>query len=370
MSEKKMVTRNAVISVGIICIILVACLVGAFAYYVPMVNDKNSKISSLNSQIAGLRDQIQLDNYAINSLEGQVAELENQLASNNSLIASDNATIANLQNQIAELTNNLDSLQFQYEQLNQTYTSSFLFNSSDGMPSPSNSWQPQIFITYPAGFQEYANAILKICDTALTDYCYVFGMYDGVYVALPPVIYVFISTNASSITLVHTAEDYRIYLYVRSIKDMANTTYIHWIYGFIYELGAITFSIDNDYFGDGWINYADRFRILPDVYSQLGDDAWPQPYNYSQVEGIPRFLNQINNSSLTTYGSSLAASKVCYVIDQEYGPLIFAKAMENCHPTLSGFYNYPTYNFNEFKNALISLTNDTSLLQLFSENGF
>jgi hypothetical protein len=62
MSEKKMVRRSVAIGLGIICIVVVAGLAGAFAYY---VNDKNNTISSLNTQIyqlysnvTKLRDQV------------------------------------------------------------------------------------------------------------------------------------------------------------------------------------------------------------------------------------------------------------------------------------------------------------------------
>jgi predicted PurR-regulated permease PerM len=49
---KKLVSRNVAIALGIICIILVVGVVGAFAYYMPMINDKNNTISSLNTQIS------------------------------------------------------------------------------------------------------------------------------------------------------------------------------------------------------------------------------------------------------------------------------------------------------------------------------
>jgi hypothetical protein len=206
----------------------------------------------------------------------------------------------------------------------------------------------------------------------MSDYCEVFNMYNGDILNGPPVIYIFINSSALSVSLENTAADYRIYLYVRSIDDMAppNITGIHWVYGFIHELGEITFATDNGEFDEGWAHYSASFRILPEVYSQLGDDAWPQPYNYSQTEGVTRFLNEIDNSSLTLPDTMYAAAKILYVIDQEYGPLIFKEAMEMCHLTLEGFYNYPVYSLNEFKSALVSLTNDTSLWQPFNENGF
>jgi hypothetical protein len=387
MSEKERVRRSAAIAIGIICIILVACLVGAFAYYMPLINDKNNTISSSNSQITALQNQILSDNFTINSLNSQIADLENQLTSDNSTIASDNATIAHLEsqvttlqnqiasfeNQITELSNNASSLEFQYEQLNQTYTSSFLFNSSVWPPSPGNTQKPQIFITYPAGFKEYANAILKICATALEDYTMIFNMPNNNYLDLPLTIHIFIYTNASSVSLGTTPPDYRIYLYVKSIEDMqppSNVTGYHNVYGFIHELGHIMFSTDNSEFNEGWAFYAAAFRIVPEVYSQLGDDAWPQPYNYSQTEGSAMFLNDMNNSNLTTPSSAYAAAKILYMIDQKHGPLIFKEAMDMCHPSSSGFYNYPIYGLTEFKSALVSLTNDTSLSQLFQENGF
>jgi len=49
---KKMVSRNVVIALGIICIILVASLAGAAAYYTSVVNGKDNKISSLESQLS------------------------------------------------------------------------------------------------------------------------------------------------------------------------------------------------------------------------------------------------------------------------------------------------------------------------------
>lgn len=149
-----------------------------------------------------------------------------------------------------------------------------------------------------------------------------------------------------------------------------NITGIHWVYGFIAELGHIMFLTDNNEFDEGWAYYAASIRILPEVYSQLGDNAWPQPYNYSQTEGSTRFLNAISNSNLNTPSSILAAAKILYMIDQKYGPFIFKEAMDMCHPSPRGFYNYPIYGLAEFKSALVSLTNDTSLSQLFEENGF
>lgn len=58
MSEKKVVKRSIAITLGIICIILVVGLVGAIAFYMPVINEKNSTISSLNSQITDANKEI------------------------------------------------------------------------------------------------------------------------------------------------------------------------------------------------------------------------------------------------------------------------------------------------------------------------
>jgi hypothetical protein len=54
MSEKKMVRdRSIAITLGIMCIVLVVVgSVGALIYVMPMINDKNNTISSLNAQIS------------------------------------------------------------------------------------------------------------------------------------------------------------------------------------------------------------------------------------------------------------------------------------------------------------------------------
>jgi hypothetical protein len=99
--ERKVVGKSIVIVLGIACMILVASLVGAFAYYVPMVNSKNSTISSLNSQIANLQNQTASDNLTMVDLQNQIDSLQSQIAQLQENASSQNATIANLQNQLA-----------------------------------------------------------------------------------------------------------------------------------------------------------------------------------------------------------------------------------------------------------------------------
>lgn len=50
MSEKKVVSRNVAIALGIIVIIVLVGLVGAISSYTSIINDKDSQIQTLANQ--------------------------------------------------------------------------------------------------------------------------------------------------------------------------------------------------------------------------------------------------------------------------------------------------------------------------------
>jgi len=58
MSEKKMVRRSVAITLGIVCIILIAGLGGLTAHYTSIVGERDNSVSSLKSQISDLEDQV------------------------------------------------------------------------------------------------------------------------------------------------------------------------------------------------------------------------------------------------------------------------------------------------------------------------
>jgi hypothetical protein len=88
-----MVRRSVAIALGIVCIILVVVsLVGAFAYYTPIIDGKDNTISSLNSQIASLNTQVSDQNYTISSLNTQLAILQNE-TKNIHIQGAENSTI-------------------------------------------------------------------------------------------------------------------------------------------------------------------------------------------------------------------------------------------------------------------------------------
>jgi hypothetical protein len=73
-SEKKVVRRSVAIGLGIICVVVVSSLVGAFAYYhyTPIMNDNDNTIFSLKTEISQL-------NLTISSLSANLTYLQDQL---------------------------------------------------------------------------------------------------------------------------------------------------------------------------------------------------------------------------------------------------------------------------------------------------
>jgi hypothetical protein len=101
MSEKKMVRRSVAVALGTICIILAVSLVGAFAYYTPIINDKNSMITNLQNQ------NEQLQTY-LNGSNTLLSQTQTWLVDNVTYYTIQNANlqtqIANLQNQLSHFT--------------------------------------------------------------------------------------------------------------------------------------------------------------------------------------------------------------------------------------------------------------------------
>ena len=86
-SQKKIFGRTMVIALGMICIVLVAGLVGAIAVYMPMVNSLESQIAEKDNTILSLTSQVL-------SLTSQVSSLQDSLnQSNTSIVALQQAIL-------------------------------------------------------------------------------------------------------------------------------------------------------------------------------------------------------------------------------------------------------------------------------------
>jgi DNA-binding transcriptional ArsR family regulator len=101
--ENRFAHRAVAIALGITCIVLAATLVGAFAYYVPLTNDKSNTISSMNTLIS------QLTTNATN-LENQLDALNHDLTNLQNQLAIDNSTIISLLSNFTKLQKELNSI--------------------------------------------------------------------------------------------------------------------------------------------------------------------------------------------------------------------------------------------------------------------
>lgn len=89
MGEKRVVVRDIHIALTVLCIILVAALVGTIVNHTRIINDKNGLISSKDSQIQGLTVQLDSLNRTLSDKDSQIQELTDEL---NSLSGRLNAT--------------------------------------------------------------------------------------------------------------------------------------------------------------------------------------------------------------------------------------------------------------------------------------
>lgn len=78
--EKKVVSINVAIALGIVCIILAVGLVGAIVFYSSAIKDKDSAIATKDSQIASLISQITTKNNTISSLNSQIYSLNSRVS--------------------------------------------------------------------------------------------------------------------------------------------------------------------------------------------------------------------------------------------------------------------------------------------------
>ena len=92
MSQKKMVSRNVAIALGVVCILLIAGLGGAMAYYTMTINDKDNQINSANNTINQFNATIADQNNTIFSLNTQLAIFQNQIR-NIHVTGTENSTV-------------------------------------------------------------------------------------------------------------------------------------------------------------------------------------------------------------------------------------------------------------------------------------
>jgi hypothetical protein len=162
--SKKMVRRSVAVALGIICILLIAGLGGAMAYYIMTINDKdnqinpaNNTINQLNATIADQRNTIASLNANITNLTNEENQLQAWLAGNETLL---NQTQTWLSGNITGHETQISSLNAQITQL-QTW----LFGN---------------ITAYQNEVNQYNNEV-TLYNTYVADHHYTDENYENVY---------------------------------------------------------------------------------------------------------------------------------------------------------------------------------------------
>lgn len=90
--EPKVVRRSMALALGTACIILIAGLGGAMAYYTVTINNKDNEVNSQKATISQLNATIKDQNNTINQLNSNVTNLQSQVTFQDEMNAFLNTT--------------------------------------------------------------------------------------------------------------------------------------------------------------------------------------------------------------------------------------------------------------------------------------
>jgi hypothetical protein len=133
------------------------------------------------------------------------------------------------------------------------------------------------------------------------------------------------------------------------------------IYGICHEIGHLVFPIDDLYYFEAWADYAAAYRIIPYVWERLGENAWPQPYDYLVNDGPADILQRVEDGASRTdlLGDHYRAVAVLIAVDDTYGPQVIGQAILRIEKTVK--------KLSDFVDALIGVTGDQRARELFAD---
>ena len=181
--QKKVVSRNTAIALGIICVILAVVVVGTFTAY-----------SILNSQIEDKE-------YQISSLNSQIADKDSQIADKNNTIISLNSQIQNLTSQKNQLQDVVDLAEsttwISSQTVNQTVNSTIYWNFS-----ASYAGYVAVIVESSTSTNTYVRLIYSSHDVNYDNQISVGTNGTAVFPVLPTSIEIRVGTNPSVVTTI------------------------------------------------------------------------------------------------------------------------------------------------------------------------
>ncbi len=211
---------------------------------------------------------------------------------------------------------------------------------------------------------EYAKALLAIAIEARRVYAEDFG-FD-----MPAKLTLNIQKRSDGRTRLWTDGNSQMFLEIASVEDLAppsQSGYFN-IYGMCHEIGHMVMYRKAkligmpEGLGEGWAHYAGSV-VTDHVYKKLGQNIWPQPYNYSETEGVARLAKQAKDSA-DTKDASKRVALLFYQTQQKYGEEKVMAAMKTALDQKPlGQQIMPL-----FSDALVKLTNDESVRTLVPDD--
>jgi hypothetical protein len=170
----------------------------------------------------------------------------------------------------------------------------------------------------------YARAMLNVTSAARRIYA------DTLHCDVPETVQVDVTCDSSRRTALWNDGESQVFLVLRSTDDLAppaRSGYFQ-LYGLCHELGHMTMYRRIRVLGlpagigEGWAHYAGSV-VTDQVYAQLGQKAWPIPYDY-RADGLARLSKQAKGGSSDATTKAAAAFCRAHV---KYGPAKVMAAM-------------------------------------------
>ncbi len=131
----------------------------------------------------------------------------------------------------------------------------------------------------------------------------------------------------------------------------------HVVYGFCHELGHVLAGWTDD--RHQWAHYVGS-QVASDVDAALGEDVWPEPYDVNGIEGLPRFLREIEGAE-PSFGDDAAVARLLHEIGLHFGQDVFARALAWIREHREGepFHAVRLYSLeSDLRDALLAVTED------------
>ena len=99
--------------------------------------------------------------------------------------------------------------------------------------------------------------------------------------------------------------------------------------------------------------------LASDVHAALGDEGWFEPYDYDALEGLPRFLREIEGAK-SGLEDAASRSKLYHEIGARFGQAIYAPAFAWIREHREGerFHAVRRYALTDLRDALLALVED------------